>query len=132
MQIAPLLSAAPPIPSHAIAAFAALALGLSQLLGKKGTTAHRWTGRVWVALMAYVAASSFFISEFKTFGYFSPIHFLSTFTLGTLVWAVWAARTGRIEIHKRAMTLMFWLALVLTGAFTFFPGRTMYQVFFGS
>ena len=132
MNFQPLLSSVPPIPSHAIAALAALAVGTAQLLRAKGTVSHRWTGRIWVVLMAYVAASGFFISEFKSFGYFSVIHLLSLFTLGSLVWAVWAARTGRIAVHKRAMTIMFFLALVLTGLFTLYPGRTMHQVVFGA
>ena len=42
--------------------------------------------------------------------------------------AVQAARRGDIRRHKRAMTSLFWLALVLTGAFTFLPGRVMHQL----
>jgi uncharacterized membrane protein len=30
------------------------------------------------------------------------------------------------------MLLLFWLALVLTGAFTFWPGRVMHAVVFGA
>jgi uncharacterized membrane protein len=29
------------------------------------------------------------------------------------------------------MILLFWLALVLTGIFTFWPGRVMHMVLFG-
>jgi uncharacterized membrane protein len=41
------------------------------------------------------------------------------------------ARAGKIRAHRRAMILLFWLALVLTGLFTFAPGRIMHQVVTG-
>jgi uncharacterized membrane protein len=41
------------------------------------------------------------------------------------------ARGGKIKAHRRAMILLFWLALVLTGLFTFSPGRIMNQVVTG-
>ena len=131
MQLAPLLSAVPPIPSHAFAALAALALGIVQLVRRKGTPSHRWLGRVWVTLLTYVAVSGLFINEIRTFGPYSWIHLLSIVTLVTLFWGVYSARRGRIAIHKRTMTILYWLSLVLTGMFTFLPGRTMYLVVFG-
>ncbi len=130
MQLTVLLDAVSPIPSHAIAAFAALGIGFIQFIRPKGTDSHRWIGRAWVLLMAYVAVSSFFINEFRMVGPFSLIHVLSLVTIGTLVWAVIAARRGQIHIHKRLMKYLFWLALVVTGLFTLLPGRTMHQVIF--
>ena len=128
MSLDPLLSAATPIPSHAFAALAALALGLWQLAGRKGTDRHRLVGWLWVALMTWVAASGLFIHKLRVWGPWSPIHILSLFTLASLGWAVWAARSGRIAAHRVTMLSLFWLALILTGAFTFFPGRIMWQV----
>lgn len=117
---------------HAFAAMVALVLGGGQLILPKGTAAHFWVGRLWVALMAVVATSSFFIFEIKLWGPFSPIHLLSIWTLGSLIVAIRAARKGDIRRHRIVMTSLFWLALVLTGAFTFLPGRIMHQVVFGS
>ena len=87
--------AGPVISGHALAAFAALFLGAAQLLGKKGTATHRALGYVWVALMAAVALSSFFIHQIKMVGLFSPIHLLSIFTLFSLSWAVYEAAAAR-------------------------------------
>ena len=127
----PLLAAPQPIPLHAIAALAAAAPGAFQLWRPKGTSHHRFIGYVWVALMATVAFSGLFIHVLKMFGLFSPIHLLSIFTLYSLCNAVSQARRGDIAGHRRTMILLFWLALALTGVFTFWPGRIMYQVVFG-
>jgi uncharacterized membrane protein len=78
----------PPIPSHALAALAAVVLGGWQLTMQKGTRHHRALGWIWVGLMAYVAGSSFLISELRLWGAFGPIHLLSAWTLGSLVMAV--------------------------------------------
>ena len=65
-----LLSQVVPIPSHALAAVAAVVLGGVQLTSAKGTATarHRALGCAWVGLMTYVATSSFFISELKLWG----------------------------------------------------------------
>ena len=81
--------------------------------------------------MAFVAISGFFIYETRLFGVFSLIHLLSVLVLVTLWRAVRMARAGKIRAHRRAMILLFWLALVLTGLFTFAPGRIMHQVVTG-
>jgi uncharacterized membrane protein len=131
MNFAPLWADGPVISVHALAALAAFAIGASQLAMRKGTARHRFVGWVWVSLMAVVALSSFWIHEFRVFGPFSPIHILSVLTLATLVYAVRSARAGRIAAHKSAMTFLFLLAIMLTGAFTLLPGRTMHAVLFG-
>ena len=96
----PLFQEAVPIPSHALAAMAAVVLGGAQLASAKGTARHRALGWAWVGLMAYVAISSFFISELKLWGAFSPIHLLSIWTLISLVMAVYHARQGNIRQHQ--------------------------------
>ena len=87
---------------------------------------------IWVALMAVVAASSFWIHQIRLVGPFSPIHLLSIFTLVMLPLAVWRARTHRAADHRRIMILLFTGALVVAGLFTLVPGRIMHQVFFGA
>ena len=127
----PLLNAAPPIPFHALAALAAAGLGAVQLWRPKGGRLHRQLGYLWVALMAGVAISGLFIHELRMAGPFSPIHLLSLITLASLWVAVSRARHRDIAGHRRVMILLFWLALVLTGLFTFWPGRVMHGVIFG-
>ncbi len=101
------------------------------LFRRKGDAPHRRLGRVWVGLMTLVALSSFFIWEIRMVGLFSPIHLLSIGTLASLWQAVRFARRRNIKAHMRTMQAIYLLALVLTGWFTFMPGRIMNQVVFG-
>ena len=126
-----LLAQISPIPSHALAALAAVILGGAQLAISKGTVRHRASGWIWIGLMAYVAVSSFFISELRLWGAFSPIHLLSVWTLFSLVIAVYHARRGNIRQHKIWMSLLYIGALLITGLFTLWPGRVMHGVLFG-
>ena len=131
MTLDPLFAASQPIPLHALAALAATILGAAQLWAPKGTRIHRRVGWIWVGLMAFVAFSGFFIHVLKVIGPFSPIHLLSVLTLASLWYAIRAARRGDIKRHRRTMVALFWMALILTGFFTFLPGRVMYQVVTG-
>jgi uncharacterized membrane protein len=131
MSVAPLLDAAPQIPLHAFAAMAAFGLGLVQFAAPKGTLPHRTIGWIWVALMALVAGSSFWIHQIRLLGPFSPIHLLSIFTLAMLPFGVWFAHRHRVADHRRVMVLMFSGALVIAGLFTLLPGRIMHTVVFG-
>ena len=131
MSLAPLLNAAPQIPLHAFAAMGAFVLGLVQFAAPKGTLPHRTIGWIWVALMAVVAISSFWIHQIRLFGPFSPIHLLSIFTLVMLPLAVWRAHRHDVAGHRRVMVLTFTGALVIAGLFTLLPGRIMHAVVFG-
>ena len=119
------------ISAHALAAIAALALGTLQLALPKGTGSHRAVGYVWIGLMALVAVASFWIHRFRMLGPFSVIHLLSALTLVALVYGLNAARRGRRKAHRNAMIQLYLLALILTGLFTLWPGRTMHAVIFG-
>jgi uncharacterized membrane protein len=132
MSLAPLLDAAPAIPLHAFAAMAAFALGLVQFAAPKGTLPHRTIGWIWVALMAVVAGSSYWIHQIRLVGPWSPIHLLSIFTLAMLPLAVWAAHTHHVRDHRRIMIGIFSGGLVIAGLFTLVPGRIMHKVLFGS
>ena len=121
-----------PIPTHAMAAMAAVILGGLQLASAKGTTQHRVLGWSWVLLMMYVSVSSLFISSLRLWGAFSPIHLLSVWTLFSLWMAIYHARKGNIRQHKIWMVLLYVLALLVTGLFTLWPGRVMHAVLFGA
>lgn len=131
MSLSPLLNAAPIIQIHAFMAIAASILTIAIFTLRRGTIAHRWMGWSWVILMAVVALSSFGIHGIAMFGAFSPIHLLSAFVLFQLVVNIRAARSKRIHTHARNMKLLTLGALVGAGAFTFLPGRIMYQVVTG-
>lgn len=131
MSLGPLLSAPPPIPWHAFAAFAALAVGGAQLALPKGTTRHRVLGYAWVALMLVIAVSSFWIQQIRLVGPFSPIHLLSVLVLVTVPLAAWYAHTHKVAAHRSAMIKLYLFALVGAGIFTLLPGRIMHAVVFG-
>jgi uncharacterized membrane protein len=131
MNLAPLRDAAPAIQLHAFAAMTAFVLGIVQLSAPKGTLPHRTIGGIWVALMVVVSLSSFWIHELRLWGPWSPIHLLSIFTLVTLPLAVWAAHRHAVDRHRRAMTAIFFGALVVAGLFTLVPGRILHKVVLG-
>ncbi|PBB43078.1 hypothetical protein CK222_14455 [Mesorhizobium sp. WSM3866] len=131
MSLGPLLTAPPPIPWHAFAAFAALAIGGAQLALPKGTTRHRVLGYAWAALMLGVAVSSFWIQQIRLIGPFSPIHILSILVVVTAPLAVWYAHTHKVAAHRSAMIKLYLFALIGAGIFTLVPGRIMHTVVFG-
>ena len=92
--------------------------------------AHRILGWTWVVMMMTVAVSSFFIRTINPGG-FSLIHILSVFVVCILPLGVYAARRHRVDMHRRIMTNTFIGGLVIAGVFTFFPGRLIWQMFFG-
>lgn len=115
---------------HIAAALAALALGTIQLIGVKGTNAHRVIGWTWVIAMAVTAVSSLFIRGINPNG-FSLIHLLSGWTIIILPMAVYAARRHDVLAHRRHMVGLFIGGLIVAGLLTFLPGRLMWHVFLG-
>ena len=110
--------------AHTALAVAALSLGAFVLFVRKGSTPHRYGGRLWVALMASVAITSFWI---KTSGSYSWIHFLSIGTLLSLTLGVTMIKLGKISYHKRLMRDTYFGGLVIAGGFTLAPGRLIGQ-----
>jgi uncharacterized membrane protein len=102
-----------------------------QFAAPKGTLPHRTIGWIWVALMAGVAASAFFIHEIRLWGPWSPIHLLAIFTLAMLPVAVMRAHRHAVKAHRNAMVGLFVGALLVAGAFTLLPGRIMHAVVLG-
>lgn len=126
-----LFAEALPIPLHALTAMVAIILGGVQFYMKKGGAVHKLLGRAWVGLMGVVCVSSFFIHEIKLWGAYSPIHLLSIWTIFSLCLAIYFVRVGNIKRHKQVMLALYGFALILTGFFTFMPGRVMHQIAFG-
>jgi uncharacterized membrane protein len=122
MSLAPLVDAAPAIALHGFTAMVAFVIGLVQLAAPKGTLPHRTLGWVWVALMASVALSSFWIHQLRIVGPWSPIHLLSIFTLLMLPYAVWKAHTHQVEGHRWAMLGLFSARLSSPACSRFCPG----------
>ena len=131
MSLEPLLQASPTIQIHAFAAMSAFVLGIVQFTAPKGTIPHRAVGWLWVAIMAVVSVTAFFIHEIRLWGPFSPIHLLAIYTLIALPLAVRHARRHAVQHHSRAMIGIFTGGLIIAGLFTLLPGRLMNAVAFG-
>lgn len=130
MNLEPLLSAPWHVQLHAFSAICALGLGLVQFTAPKGTIPHRTLGYVWVALMVTAAVTAIFIREIND-GSFSWIHILIPVTLFGVVELSIRARRGLTAKHRVSAFGLFFAALLLPGAFSFLPGRLMFQVVAG-
>jgi len=131
VNLKPLLEASLSIQLHTAGALLAVGLTIAILAMRKGSKTHKTLGRIWVVTMALVALSSFRIHGFNLLWGFSPIHILSVFVLYRLAIGIIAIRKGDVEKHKHAMVGVAIGGLGIAGAFTFYPGRIMYQIFFG-
>ena len=114
------------IPLHLTAAVAALIIGGVVLARRKGTASHKLLGRLWVALMALVAISSFWIFGLRHGAGPSWIHALSAWTLVSLACALYCIRRGNVRAHKRFMVGTF-LGLAGAGLAALAPGGTLYR-----
>lgn len=87
---------------HAISATYALVLGAFQIIRRRrGDRPHRIIGWSWVAAMAFVIASSFWIRTIT--GGFGWLHALSLFTAGTVTLGIVAARRHNVKAHRSFM-----------------------------
>lgn len=108
----------------------ALALAPIQMLRRKGDRLHRLLGRVWAVLLLVTAVISFDIRVLND-GQLGPIHILSAIMIVSVPGMVWAARTGRIGLHKRFARGITIGALLIAGFFTLLPSRDLGGWLFG-
>jgi len=132
MSLTPLIVAPLAIQIHATSAIAAMLLGALVLFRRKGTPLHKAMGRVWCALMLVAAGSSIFINEIRLIGPFSPIHIFTVLTFAGVATGIAQIRAGNVRAHRATMQSLYFLALLLAGAFTLLPGRRMHDVLFGA
>ncbi len=132
MSLTPLLDAPLQVQVHAVSAMLAMLVGAFVLFRRKGTPAHKLLGRVFVILMLIVATSSIFINEIRLIGPFSPIHIFTVITYAAVAQGVYQIRRGNVAAHRATMQSLYFLALMITGAFTLLPGRRMHDVLFGT
>lgn len=129
-DLALLAGLSPVIQVHLYTALAALVLGAVLMAARKGRTFHRTAGWMWVVLVMTTALSTLFITSL-TPGRWSLIHLFTGWTLIILPLAVIWARRHAVARHRRAMMGLFYGAFAVNLAFTFIPGRTMWDLFFG-
>jgi len=118
------------VQAHMAMALGAVALGGVMLASRKGARFHRIAGWTWAALMTAVALSSFAIPTIAP-GTWSYIHITSGWVLVGLPIGLVAARCHNVVAHRRSMLWLYWGFLIGAAAFTFVPGRLMWDLFFG-
>ena len=132
MTLDPLLSAPQPIPVHGIAALVAMVLGGLQLWGHKGNPKSSDAG-IYLGRIDGDRRLFRILHPCSQAGRtLQPDPSAVLLTLASLWYAIRAARRGDIKRHRQTMVALFWMALILTGFFTFWPGRVMYQVVTGA
>lgn len=120
----------PAIKAHLFAALGALALGGVLMTARKGRAFHRVAGWVWVGLVGITAGASLFITSLNH-GHWSLIHLLTAWVLLMLPLGVIWARRHNVAQHRKTMMGLFYGGFAINLAFTFIPGRLLWQVFFG-
>ena len=86
-------------------------------------------GVLFLLFMLMTAGTAIFIREINE-GNFSWIHLFVPLTFYTGWQIVHFVRKGDIARHKRAVTGLFFGALLIPGLAAFLPGRTMWMIFF--
>ena len=115
---------------HLATVIPALPLGLYIFLTRKGGERHKTLGKVWLLLMGVTAVSTLFIRNVEE-GNFSFIHLFSVLTLVGIPQVIITARRGQIAAHRGHLLRMFIGAMLIAGALSFLPGRTMSLWAFG-
>jgi len=109
---------------HLVLICLALALTPVLLWRRRGTTSHRAIGYAWAAAMLSTAIASLFVKTINP-GHFSAIHILSAVTIVAVPALVWAARSHRVDKHRKAVRNLIVGALLIAGFFTFPFGRLL-------
>ena len=114
---------------HIIVAIAALVFGIIMFARPKGDRLHKNMGKLFLLFMLMTAGTAIFIREINE-GNFSWIHLFVPLTFFTGWQIVHFVRKGDLARHKRAVTGLFFGALLIPGLAAFLPGRTMWMIFF--
>jgi uncharacterized membrane protein len=130
MNLAPILEAPPMVQLHLATIVPAFCLGTWLILVSiKGSRPHRALGYIYKALMFVSATAAIFVTEIRP-GQFSFLHLLILLTYFNLAQSWLAVRRHDVAKHKKAMVGLYIGGLLVAGAFTLFPGRVLYRVFF--
>tara|TARA_R110002050_G_scaffold917_3_gene6573 strand:- start:18809 stop:19192 length:384 start_codon:yes stop_codon:yes gene_type:complete len=118
---------------HLLSVVPCFFIGGILLFRKKGTKNHKKLGQIYMVLMLFTAAVTLLMPAQvgpQIFNHFGWIHLFSFLTIYTVPTAFMAIRKGRVKAHQRKMILLYVGAILIAGAFTFMPGRYLYNLFF--
>lgn len=119
---------------HLATVVPAFGIGIVQFLRRKGTTAHKVLGRVYLLLM--MATGWITLAMPAKIGprfldHFGFIHIFSLMAVLGVPLADIAARRGYIRAHRFAMISLYVGGILIAGALAFSPGRMLHEWLFG-
>ncbi len=86
-----------PITVHLVSVLPALVIGAVNLAQEKGTSLHKFLGRVWIPLMLVTPFALFFIQPNGTFSW---MHIFSVVNIIYITSSYIAVRRGNIKAHR--------------------------------
>jgi uncharacterized membrane protein len=119
---------------HLATVVPAFAIGAIQFLGRKGTSAHKRLGRIYMALMIATGLITLAMPAGvgpRFLNHFGFIHVFSALALINVPIAYAAARRGHIRLHRFNMLALYFGGILIAGALAFSPGRMLHTWLFG-
>ena len=119
---------------HLATIIPAFLIGTLLLLRVKGTPSHKGLGRVYLVLMLATALITLAMPAHvgpRIFNHFGFIHSFSLLTLYLVPAAYYAARQGRVRVHRANMIGLYVGGILIAGSFALLPGRMLHQWLFG-
>ncbi len=112
----------------------AFLIGTFLFVRRKGTSAHKALGRIYLLLMIATGLTTLFMPAHvgpRFLGHFGFIHAFSFFALYSAPAAYLAARRGNLKAHRKSMIGLYLGGILVAGAFAFSPGRMLHDWVFG-
>ena len=120
--------------AHLATVLAAFVLGTGLLIIRKGTPLHKMLGKIYMVLMLVTAIITSFMSAevgIRLFDHFGFIHLFSALVFYAVpVASYFAAKSGNILRHKKAMLGLYIGGILIAGFFAFLPGRSLHILLF--
>jgi uncharacterized membrane protein len=119
---------------HLATVLPAFAIGVFQLLRRKGTPSHKLLGKIYMILMLATGLITLAMPAEvgpRIFGHFGFIHAFSFLTLYSAPAAYFAIRRGNIKVHRANMIGLYVGGILIAGSFALAPGRMLHEWLFG-
>jgi uncharacterized membrane protein len=115
---------------HLATILPAFIIGTYLLLKKKGTTAHRLLGKLYMLLMLSTAMITLLMpAELgpRLLGHFGFIHLFSFLVLYSVPSAYFAIKKGDLKRHRGNMIGLYVGGLLIAGSFALLPNRLLHE-----
>jgi uncharacterized membrane protein len=119
---------------HLATVLPAFAIGVFQLLRRKGTPSHKLLGKIYMVLMLTTGLITLAMPAEvgpRFLNHFGFIHIFSFLALYSVPAAYIAIRRGNLRAHRANMIGLYVGGILIAGAFAFSPGRMLHAWLFG-